>query len=477
MTINFTNMQTPKTLYQDKKILLVDDDKDVLLSLSASLRIAGYRNVVALDDSRRAMDALERDRFSLVLLDLLMPHVSGKDLLENIVEAFPDIPVVVVTAVDDLDSVVSCIRAGAQNYLLKPVRESRLLATVENALRIKVLEDENQALKKKFFDNKPAHPEAFQEIITVDPRMEAIFSYLEAIAGTPYPILITGESGTGKELIAGSIRKLSGCKGEFIAVNVAGLDDALLSDVLFGHKKGAFTGADRDRDGLLRKAENGCVFLDEIGDMEVSSQLKLLRLLQHREYHPIGSDQIQKTNAKFVMATNRNLENAMKEGKFRADLFYRLSTHVIHIPPLRERKADLPFLLRHFIQKHAGVWGKKPPDYRPDLLDLLGRYHFPGNVRELENIIANAVAVSKGKFLDAEGVKKSIHLEKGTEGKGPDPLADGGFEPIPTLKEVEARHIISALQYTNNNISHAARLLGIDYTTLHRKLKKISPFR
>ena len=470
-------MQTPKTLYQDKKILLVDDDKEVLLSLSASLRIAGYRNIATLDDSRRVLDALERDRFSLVLLDLLMPHIPGKDLLENIVEAFPDIPVIMVTAVDDLDSVVSCIRAGAQNYLLKPVRESRLLATVENVLRIKALEEENLALRKSLFDKRPAHPEAFREIITVDPRMESIFRYLEAIAGTPYPILITGESGTGKELIAGSIHKLSGCPGEFIAVNVAGLDDSLLSDVLFGHKRGAFTGADKEREGLLRKAENGCIFLDEIGDMEVSSQLKLLRLLQHREYHPIGSDQIQKTNARFIMATNRRLESAMKEGKFRADLFDRLSTHVIHIPPLRERKADLPFLLRYFIQKHAGVWGKAPPDYRPDLLDFLGRYHFPGNIRELENLIANAVAVSKGKFLDTEDVKKSIHLETGTQEKDPDSLADGRFAPIPTLKEAEARHIISVLQYTNNNISHAARLLGIDYTTLHRKLKKISSKR
>ncbi len=466
-------MDTPKITHPDSKILIIDDDVDVLETISSTLEMAGWSNVVTLADGCMALDTLKKDHYSCVLLDLNMPNISGQELLGSIGATFPGIPIIVITAIEDLETVVSCMRAGAHDYLVKPIRESRLFTAVENAIRLKSIKDEQMALKKSLLERETRTHKAFEEFITAHPRIISIFSYLEAILKTPFPILITGESGTGKGIMARGFYKLCGCAGEFIAVNVAGLDDTLFSDTLFGHKKGAFTGADSGRNGLLQKAENGIILLDEIGDLEISSQVKLLHLLQDREYHPVGSDEIRKTSAKFVVASNRNLEKLVEEGKFRSDLYYRLTTHSVHIPSLRERLEDLPLLIRHFIKKHAGIFGKEPPDYSPELLEVLSCHPFSGNVRELENMLANAVATSQGNILNLDGLKKIVKWDAPKKLKKPEMqsfLKDG--TNAPSLKEFENEYIAWVLKQSSNDITKAAKILGMNYSSLYRRLQK-----
>jgi DNA-binding NtrC family response regulator len=366
------------------------------------------------------------------------------------------------------------MKNGAFDYLAKPVDKPRLMASVEKAIRMRNVEMENAGLKRGLPDKGLKHPEAFEEIITGHPRMKAIFSYIEAVAGSSYPVLILGESGSGKELIARSLFRLSERKGEFVAVNVSGLDDHLFSDALFGHSKGAFTGADKERSGLAKKSEDGVLFLDEIGDLQPQSQIKLLRLLQEGEFQPLGADKTSKTNAKFIFSTNKDLEKEIEEGKFRQDLYFRLRTHTIYLPPLRERMSDLPLLTRHFIEKHARLSGKPAPEFPAPLAEAMSHYHFPGNIRELECLVTDAVvAASQGLPSMSPILKNMKHHEsksKGVEGflhgLASDPTA------LPKLKEMEASYIAHVVQQTGNNLGKAAKILGMDYTSLYRRLKK-----
>ncbi len=463
------------TLYPDAKTLIVDDEPQLLISLSTVLENAGYRKVDTLGESLRTMEMLKGSDYACVVLDLLMPGISGEKLLPRIVKEFPDIPVIVLTADNNLNTVVSCMRAGAYDYLTKPVSTTRFLSTVEKSVRIKMLQDENLILRRGLMGEGPQHPDVFNEIVSNHPKMKSIFTYMEAVAGSPHPVLITGESGTGKELVARSLHRLSQHSCEFIAINIAGLDDNHFSDTLFGHTKGAFTGADKERIGLVSKAEDGVLFLDEIGNLEPSSQLKLLRLLQEREYYPLGSDRAYHTNTKYILATNRNLDKAIQDNQFRKDLYFRLKTHTIHVPPLRERLSDLPLLIGHFITKHANLLGKRAPGYPPQLLDLMNHYHFPGNVRELENMVADAVTRSNNNILPLEAFQQSLNYRRpdrselvdSMEAENPD-----ASEPVPTLKELEAAHISYVLRLTHNNLTVASKLLGMNYSTLYRRLKR-----
>lgn len=463
-----------KTNYPDAKILIIDDEPEILFSLSATLDSAGFHNVKNVQDSRQVMDTLKQDDYSCVLLDLIMPKISGKKLLPFIFQEFPGISIIILTADTEVETVVFCMRNGAYDYMAKPIERIRLLSTVEKAIQMKILNEENLNLKRGLLGKELKHPEAFDEIFTDHPLMKSIFVYIEAIADTSYPVMILGENGTGKELIARSILKLSKSHGELVAVNVAGLDDHLFSDTLFGHTRGAYTGADNERIGMIRKAENGIIFLDEIGELELSSQLKLLRLLQEQEFQVLGSDMIYKTNARFFVSTNKDLKKAVSEGKFRQDLYYRLKTHTIHLPPLRERLSDLPLLIRHFINKHAKIMGKGTPGYPPQLLDLMSHYHFPGNLRELENMIADAVTNSDNNILPLDTFLKTIEYHRPDKKDIIDSESKLYQDPkaIPTLKEVEAAHIDYVLQFTNNNLTVAAKLLGMNYSSLYRRIKR-----
>src|SRR5262249_1719997 len=268
-------------------VLFVDDEQALLRSASLLLRTAGMRPILTLDDSRLVLSQLAEDRIGVVVLDLTMPHLSGQVLLEQITAAYPDIPVIVMTATHDLETAVQCMQAGAMDYLVKPVDKHRLVSSVRRALELRALREEVFSLKERLLSDTPHQREVFAEMVTQNKTMHALFRYVEAIAQSPQPVLITGETGTGKELMARAVHRLGAPRGDFVAVNVAGLDDQVFSDTLFGHTRGAFTGADRPRDGLITRAEDGTLFLDEMGDLAAVSQVKLLRLLQEGSYYPL----------------------------------------------------------------------------------------------------------------------------------------------------------------------------------------------
>jgi DNA-binding NtrC family response regulator len=271
-----------------QRILLVDDEAQILETCGNCLTTSGYSDLLTENDSRKVMALLAREEVAVIVLDLRMPHLTGLELLPQIVAQYPQIPVILATANNDVETVVNCIKDGAFDYLVKPIDVKRLVTSVRKALEMRSLSSELSALKHYLFTDRLDHPEAFHSIVTGNKGMRAIFQYLEVIAGTRQPVMITGETGTGKELIARAIHELSGCTGEYVALNAAGLDDNMFSDTLFGHRKGAFTGADQARDGLITRAAGGTLFLDEIGDLNEMSQIKLLRLLPEQEYYPVG---------------------------------------------------------------------------------------------------------------------------------------------------------------------------------------------
>jgi DNA-binding NtrC family response regulator len=460
-----------------QRILLVDDELQILESCKSCLNNTGFHDVLTESDSRAVLALLAREEVGVVVLDMRMPHLTGKDLLPQIVSNFPHIPVIMATANNDVDTIVNCMKDGAFDYLVKPIDVKRLLTSVRKALDMKSLSSELSVLKHYMLTDRLDHPEAFGSIVTNNKAMRAVFQYLEVISGTRQPVMITGETGTGKELIARAIHDLSGCSGEFVALNVAGLDDNMFSDTLFGHKKGAYTGADVARDGMITRAAGGTLFLDEIGDLNEMSQIKLLRLLQEGEYYPVGSDFLKKSDARIVLATNRDLMQMIKQGKFRNDLYYRLCGHRVHLPPLRERLDDIPLLLDHFLQTAAARLNKKKPTPPPELSVLLSMYNFPGNIREMEALVFDAVARHISGILSMETFRAVIGDERpciqggGTGGAGEENPLSAIFGHFPTIEEVEDYMIAEAMKLAKGNQGLAGKLLGIARQTLNKRLK------
>lgn len=471
-------------VYRDNRgVLMVDDEQNFLLTASVTLKSTGIEPVWTLNDSRKVLPFLESNTPGVIVLDLSMPYLTGRDLLPRIRTEHPEIPVVILTAHDDLGMAVECMKEGARDYLVKPVEESRLIGSIRSALELVRLQQEMQSLKTHFLEDVPVSDKVFDPIVTKSDRVKPLFSYIKAVAPSEHPVLVTGETGTGKELFARAVHKISGRSGEYVAVNVAGLDDNHFTDALFGHEKGAYTGAEKVRDGLVSKASGGTLFLDEIGDLAESSQVKLLRLLQERQYYPLGSDVTKPSRARIVVATNRDIHELVRKGVFRRDLFYRLRTHAIHIPPLRDRLEDLQVLLDFFIEKAADSLGKKPPTYPQELLTLLRNYHFPGNVRELEAMINDAVARCGSGILSMESFKLAISFERdldhtgGQESSAEDdiPLQGARFSftgSFPTIREVEEYLIEEAMARSGNNQTIAADLLGITRQTLNKRLTR-----
>lgn len=458
-------------------VMLVDDEPNILQSFKMILHANGISSIICCEDSRQVVPLLSENKVSLILLDLSMPHVTGKELLQIISNQYPDIPVIIVTGVNELQTAVDCMQAGAYDYIVKPPDEERLISSVRRAIETSQLRQENQALKERMLSEKLRHPECFNEIVTHSPQMISRFRYIEAVATTGEPVLITGETGVGKELVARVVHALSRPDGPFVAVNAAGLDDNAFSDTLFGHKKGAFTSAHERRDGLIKGASGGTLFLDEIGDLGPSSQVKLLRLLQEHEYFPLGSDLPLLSDARIVAATNRNLEELVEADKFRMDLYYRFRTHQADIPPLRERIEDLPLLVDHFLEKSASGLDKKKPTPPSELLALLSTYDFPGNVRELEAMVFDAVSNHDSGILSMSVFKS--HIARRNQGKslaaspaisGDTPFAS--LKILPSLKEVSDLLVDEALLRSKDNQSLAAQLLGISQPALSQRLKK-----
>ncbi len=456
-------------------VLLVDDEPAWLRSLSLTLeRSAGITNILTCQDSRLVMELLEHHEIGLVLLDLTMPHLGGEQLIGMISERHPEIAIIVISGMNQIESAVSCIKQGAFDYFVKTVEEDRLVSGVLRAIRVLELERQNREMSSRMLSGTVKCPAAFRGIVTTDRTMQAIFSYIEAVALSGEPLLILGESGVGKELIARAAHTLSGCRGQLVSVNVAGLDDVVFADTLFGHVRGAFTGADQPRRGMIEEAADGTLFLDEIGDLSIPSQVKLLRLLQEGEYFPLGSDRPKRLKARIVVATHQNLSHKQEAGSFRRDLYYRLCTHMVAIPPLRERKGDLPPLLDHFLEESARALGKKKPTPPRELLQLLATYNFPGNVRELKALVYNAVSVHRDRVLSMETFLTTI-IRPESKQQMVVPRAErnlfAGVERLPTFGEAAELLVEEAMARANGNQTMAARLLGISQPALSKRLK------
>ena len=464
-------------LYPSFPILIVDDEKHLLNSYEMTLNYTGINNIILCNDSRNVYSTIADYPVRLVLLDLSMPFISGEELLEKLKEEYPDITVIIITGNNDIHTAVKCMKRGAADYLVKPIEENRLVSSVKNAIEIQELQRQNYLLKERILTNKLEHPEIFSEIVTQNEKMKSMFQYMEAISKTSEPVLITGETGVGKELVAKAMHDLTGRNGKFVTTNVGGLDDQMFTDTLFGHKKGAFTGADKDRSGLIEKAAGGTLFLDEIGDLSIASQVKLLRLLQEHEYYPLGTDEPRYSEALIIVSTNVDLFKLKDEGKFRKDLFYRLNVHNIQPVPLRERFDDLPLLLDYFLNEAAQKMGKPKPTPPPELITLLSLYRFPGNIRELKAMVFDAVSTHKSKILSMESFKQAI--EKNKRGEIPaaadkDSTGQAYLEfhgQLPTLKEAQKLLIDEAMKRANNNQSLAAQILGISRQALNQRLK------
>ncbi len=471
-------------LYPERPILIIDDERDLLDSICTSLNLEGFTNIVTCSEPNEALGIMGKRECELVILDIIMPKLSGDMLLPVIIDKYPDIPVIIITALRDVETAIECMKQKAYDYMVKPVELNRLIAVVKRAVDNRELERENISLKKRFFSGVIENPKAFEEFISVSYKIRSIFHYVEAIAKTHRPMLVTGETGVGKEVLANVIHKLSGRKGEFVPVNIGGLDDHMFSDTLFGHETGAFTGAERYRKGLIERASDGTLFLDEIGDLNETSQLKVLRLLQNREYYQLGSDVQKLTNTRIVMATHHDLQELVKTGKFRKDLYFRLTSHQVEIPPLRVRIEDLPILLDYFLKEAARSIKINKPTPPEELLTLLSTYHFPGNVRELQSMVYDAVSLHRKGKLSMDAFKKAIRkgkmlVENSTTkdmfsrdlmGANETTLIVG--ERFPTIKEVEKILIKKAMNRANGNQSIASRLLGVSRPTLLNRLKK-----
>ena len=457
------------------RVLLVDDDADFRHELRRMLVTNGVAEVLTANSGVAALEQLDQGGIAVLLLDMVMPGISGSELLGIVVQRYPAIPVIMITAVSDITSVVNCIKLGAFDYLTKPLDAGRLFATVTKALSFSELSSQNRQLRDYLLGVPLVRPEIFANIITVNSRMKSIFKLVETIASTQHPVLITGETGVGKELLARAVHDASGVSGSFVPVNLAGLDELMFSDTMFGHKRGAFTGAGEVRDGLIAKASGGTLFLDEIGDLSTESQKMLLRLLQEKEYYRLGSDTLHKSNARIVAATNRDLKTMIAAGSFRHDLYHRLTIHEIEIPPLRERRDDILLLAQHFAREAAISLGKKPPLLSPELRMALSGSDFPGNVRELLNRINNAVACCQADLLTLDFFTEL----QSSAGPGRGMIRVSGdrsftlqafFETFPSLEEVEHLIVLEAMKASEGNKAIAAGLLGISRPTLNRKL-------
>ncbi len=471
-----SNTDIKKIMTSTLPILVVDDDERIVKSTTLLLRSAGMTEVISLTDSREVMPLLHRQEVAVILLDLQMPNLSGDQLLIKIKDEFPEIPVIIETANDELDIAIQCMQAGAFDYQVKPVEKNRLTSSILRAMEIRNLQGELLDLKSRLLEGKLTDETAFDEIITCEKNMRSLFQYVEAIAPSNQPVLITGETGAGKELFAKAVHHASCRDGKLVTVNVAGLDDTVFSDTLFGHEKGAFTGAERKREGLIAQATEGTLFLDEIGDLELSSQVKLLRLLQDRTYYSLGSDHLQRSTARIVVATNCDLPAAINEKTFRKDLYYRLRAHQVNLPSLKDRKQDLPLLLNHFVEKACASLDKNKPAIPPELYILLSNYSFPGNVRELETMVFDAVARNQANVLSQQSFKEIIGEEYST--KSEDTIMDGDIgnlsklfpDRLPSLKEAEQLLIKEAMQRAEDNQGIAATMLGLSRQALNKRL-------
>ena len=444
------------------RILVVDDESSHRQMIEAVLSAEGYE-ISQADDGRTAITAVEDKFYDLVIMDVRMPNVDGVQALQKIKQISPDIPVIIMTAYASVGTAVGALKSGAYDYLVKPLDIDELKILVAKALRYHQLEQENIYLKERLNDRFD-----FSNIIGRSPSMTRLFETVALVAPSEATALIVGESGTGKELIANAIHQNSPRKNQsFIKVNCAALPETLLESELFGHEKGAFTGAITRKQGRFQLAHNSSILLDEIAEMAPATQAKILRVLQEREFEPVGSTQTIKVDTRVIAATNKNLDEEIKEGRFREYLYYRLNVVTVEVPPLHQRREDIPLLADFFLKPYAEKNRRLIKGFTPRATDLLMRYDWPGNVRELENVIERAVIMARGEMITP--LEFPVDLQD-LDGELKD--ARINLTPGRSLKEVEKVLILRTLEETGGNRTHAARILGISRRTLQLKLKE-----
>ncbi len=457
-------------------ILVVDDEESIREFLEIFLSSEGYI-VSTTPDPLNTLEIIKKGNIDICISDIKMPGMNGVELLREIKKIKPEMPVIMITAFASMDTAIDAMKEGALDYISKPFDDL-------NSLR-KVMHKAIECCSKE--NNKSENREAclieetvfFDNIVAKSPPMIKILRLLPQIANSPSNVLITGESGTGKELIARALYK-SGNRAQknFVAINCGGIPETLLESELFGYKKGAFTGADRDKQGLFASANHGVIFLDEIGEMSLTLQVKLLRVLQEKAILPVGDSEEIKIDVRIISATNKNLEEEVINKKFREDLYYRLNVINLHIPPLRERKEDIPILIRHFLYKYSQEHGRDWADISDYALKLLLDYPFPGNIRELENIIERGVALSSSNIILPESLHlarhktKTITNDKNEASVETINLPEEGLDLEKLLNDIEKKLIVSAMEKTKNSKKDAANLLRLDMRSLRYRLDK-----
>ena len=438
------------------KVIIVDDERILVDRLERSLKAEGYE-VRAFTDPLPALDAVKADPPHLVITDVKMRGMDGIELMQRIKAVSDIIEVIVITGYSSLDAAVEVTKKGAFNYLAKPFKMEQIKLVLMKAAEKVRVSVENERLKAEVKQRR-----SFTEIVGESVGMRAVFDSIEKVAKVDCNVLIEGESGTGKELVARAIHRESPRKdGPFVSFNCASFTEDLMANELFGHEKGAFTGATDLKQGLLEVAGDGTLFLDEVGDMPMAMQVKLLRVLQEREYLRVGGLKPIRIDVRVIGATNRDIKRLVDEGKFRHDLFYRLNVVFMEIPPLKERKEDVPLLVRHFIKKYDSIFGKKVKDASGDFMKVLLGYSFPGNVRELENILERAVALADADTLGLIDLPPDFGVVTTTTSP----------EGVLSLREHEGDYIRAVYRFSGGNQLKTAELLGISRTTLWRKLK------
>ena len=443
------------------RVLVVDDDPGHRAMLRATLRAAGY-DVVEAGDGQQALERVDDQTPDLVLLDLRMPRMDGITALGQLREVNPALPIVIMTAYGSVDTAVDALKAGAYDYLTKPLDTDELLLSIARTLEHFELKAENQALRDRLGVGA-----GFASIIGRSRAMRELVEVLQAAAPSDANIILTGDSGTGKDLVARAIHDASERgEGPFVAVSCAAIPGSLLESELFGHERGAFTGAVRRHLGKFEQATGGTIFLDEIGDMPTELQAKLLRVLQSRQVERVGGEGQVGVDVRVISATNADLAAAMAEGAFRQDLYYRLAVIPVHLPGLSQRQADIPLLADHFLAQYSRRNNRTLRGFTPRAMDALTHYAWPGNVRELENAVERAVILSQGEFIDTDGLPEAIRRHREDEDEG------SGVRPGHSVEEVMRELVLKTLEQTDGNRTEAARLLGISRQTLLTRLKE-----
>jgi two-component system, NtrC family, nitrogen regulation response regulator NtrX len=441
-------------------LLLIDDDPNTLASLSRAFRLAGYDATVC-DSAARALELIRVERFDVIFSDVVMPGKDGISLLEDIKAMGVTTPVVMISGQASVETAVRATRLGAVDFLEKPLSTEKLLVTIENVLRLRHLEDENRDLRRRLGKH---------EVIWAGPAMDRLLAQVERVAASESRVAILGETGTGKELIARTIHQKSARRaGPFVTLNCAAVPAELIESELFGHEKGSFTGAAGRHIGKFEQAGGGTLFLDEIGDMPLAMQSKLLRVLEEGEVERVGGEKPIPVDARVVVATHRNLEEMVQQGTFRADLFHRVYVFPIALPPLRERKEEIPVLVEYFASQVAAQNGWREKHFSTEALEILKRYPWPGNVRELRNVVERVLLLSSGEEITAEEASQALPMARNGQ-----PSADAGIGTLAQRMESYEREVLLAeLRRSHHHMTNTARALGLERSHLYKKCQQL----